>query len=120
VTAIFNCRDEAVHKMTKSPAAPLFSVSSSATSEGKIYEVLRCFSENLNKRFVKHGNVFDLGDWLQYFAFNVMGTMTFSKKYSFLDEGQDVRGMLGAISSFIKSVAPVSDQQAFYLHQMLQ
>ncbi|KAK9244249.1 benzoate 4-monooxygenase cytochrome P450 [Lipomyces tetrasporus] len=35
--------------------------------------------------------------------------MTFSKKYGFLDEGQDVGGMLGAIANFLKTVAPVSD-----------
>jgi Cytochrome P450 len=97
--------------MIKSPVAPLFSVSSSATFEGKIDEVLQCFSENLDQRFVKHGNVFDLGDWLQFFAFDVMGTMTFSKKYGFLDEGQDVGGMLGAIANFMKTVAPVSDSK---------
>jgi hypothetical protein len=108
VTAIFNSRDEDVHKKIKSPIAPIFSVSSALTFEGHIDEVLQCFSENLDKRFAQHGNVFDLGSWLQYFAFDVMGTMTFSKRYGFLDQGEDVGGMLNAISSFMKTVAPVS------------
>jgi hypothetical protein len=90
----------------------LFSVSSISAFEGKIDQILQCFSKNLDQRFLKHGNVFDLGDWLQYFAFDVMGTMMFSKRYGFLDQGEDVGGMLGAIASFMKSVAPVSNHQA--------
>jgi hypothetical protein len=127
VTAVFNCRDEALHKTIKSPIAPLFSVASTSSFEGRIDQVLQCFSDNLDHRFVKHGNVFDLGDWLQYFAFDVMGTMTFSKRYGFLDQGEDVGGMLGAIASFMKSVAPVSNHQALlyiaiemlYCHQKI-
>ncbi|KUL91075.1 hypothetical protein ZTR_00731 [Talaromyces verruculosus] len=64
----------------------------------------------MDRRFLKHGNVFDLGDWLQYFAFDVMGTMTFSKIYGFLDQGEDVGGMLGAIANFMKSVAPMTQR----------
>jgi len=86
----------------------MYSNSSVATFEGHMDEVMQCFSDNLEKRFAKHGNVFDLGSWLQYFAFDVMGTMTFSKRYGFLDEGKDVGNMIGAISSFMKIVAPVS------------
>lgn len=94
--------------MIKNPVAPIFSVSNALTFEGHVDEVLQCLSENLDQRFAKHGNVFDLGSWIQYFAFDVMGTMTFSKRYGFLDRGEDVGGMLGAISTFMKTVAPVS------------
>ena len=86
----------------------MFSVSSAITFEGHVDEVLKCLSKNLDERFVKHGNIFDLGSWLQYFAFDVMGTMTFSKRYGFLDQGEDVGGMLTAIHTFMKTVAPVS------------
>ena len=111
VTAIFNSRDEKVHKTMKNPIAPLFSVTNAATLEDHIDEVLQSFAENIEKRFAEFGNVFDLGSWLQYFAFDVMGTMTFSKRYGFLDQGEDVRGMLGAISAFMKTVAPVSSME---------
>jgi hypothetical protein len=36
-----------------------------------------------------------------------MGMMTFSKRYSFLDEGDDVGGMLGAIDAYMDRLAPV-------------
>lgn len=93
--------------MIKAPVAPIFSVSSATTFESHVDEVLQSLSENLDKRFLKHGNIFDLGSWIQYFAFDVMGTMTFSKRYGFLDQGEDVGGMLAAIHTFMKTVAPV-------------
>ena len=73
-----------------------------------IDEVLACFAKNVDKRYLQHGTIFDLGKWLQYYAFDVMGTLTFSKRYSFLDEGEDVGGMLGAIYTYMEDLAPVS------------
>ena len=63
---------------------------------------------NLDQRFARSMEVFDLGEWLQFFAFDVMGTMTFSKRYGFLDQGKDVGGMLGTIFKFMQNVAAVN------------
>ncbi|KAK5694444.1 hypothetical protein LTR17_024802 [Elasticomyces elasticus] len=37
-----------------------------------------------------------------------MGTLIFSKRYSFLDEGEDVGGMLGAIYTYMENAAPLT------------
>lgn len=105
--AVFNTIDEQVHKHIKSPIAPLFSLSNVVNFEGLVEEVLLCLSEQLNRRFVATGETFDFGDWLQYFAFDVMGTMSFSQRYGFLEQGYDVGGMLDAIFGFFKTAAPV-------------
>lgn len=39
----------------------------------------------------------DLGDWLHYFAFDVLGEVAFSRKFGFLHEGRDVEGAIRAI-----------------------
>ena len=88
--------------------APLFSATNAMAFEPIIDEVLACFAKNVDKRYLQHGTIFDLGKWLQYYAFDVMGTLTFSKRYSFLDEGEDVGGMLGAIYTYMEDLAPVS------------
>ncbi|EKG10859.1 Cytochrome P450 [Macrophomina phaseolina MS6] len=43
------------------------------------------------------GGAVDLGDWLHYFAFDVLGEVAFSKKWGFLEEGRDVEGCIRAI-----------------------
>ncbi|KAL7928631.1 cytochrome P450 CYP4/CYP19/CYP26 subfamily protein [Trichoderma chlorosporum] len=105
---VFNTQDEQMHKRLKSPIAPLFSLSNTVTFEGLVDDVLACLSEQLNKRFVETAEIIDFGKWVQFFAFDVMGTMSFSKRYGFLDQGQDAEGMLDAIFNYMKTAAPMT------------
>jgi hypothetical protein len=105
--AVFNTTEEPILKQIKPPIAPLFSLSSATTLEPLVDEVLECIRSRFDPRFVGTGHIFDMGQWLQFFAFDVMGTMTFSKRYGFLDEGRDVGGMLGTIVDFMRTAAPV-------------
>lgn len=96
-----------MHKRLKSPIAPLFTPANVPSFEGRIDEVLECLREKLDQKFVENSAVFNLGQWLQFFAFDVMGTLTFSKRYGFLDTGKDIGRMLGTIVDFMRSSAPV-------------
>lgn len=78
-----------------------------ATLDHFVDDVLKLLFQELDLRFVTSQQTFDLGDWLQYFAFEVMGTMTFSRRYGLLEAGADVNGMLGAIWQFMLTIAPV-------------
>jgi hypothetical protein len=104
---VFNTRDEALHKRLKMPVAHLYSLSNILTFEKFVDQVLEVLFSQLDQRFVPGGAVFDLGNWLQYFAFDVMGTMSFSRRYGFLEKGKDDTGLLPAIWAFMKAAAPV-------------
>jgi hypothetical protein len=41
--------------------------------------------------------VFDLGAWLHYFAFDVLGEVAFSRSFGFMEEGRDVDGAIRTI-----------------------
>lgn len=75
--------------------------------EGLVNDVIRVVQDKFDNRFCANEEVFNLGQWLQFFAFDVMGTLTFSKRYGFLDEGRDVGGMLEAIILYMRTSAPV-------------
>lgn len=70
------------------------------------------FFNELDLRFGQQRTPFDLSDWLQFFAFDVMATMTFSRRYGFLEEGQDRNGMFDAIWKFMLTIAPVGQSPA--------
>ncbi|OTA53098.1 putative benzoate 4-monooxygenase cytochrome P450 [Hypoxylon sp. EC38] len=106
--AVFNTTDENLHKQIKSPIAPMFTPANTPSFEGLIDEVLECMQGKLDEKFIANGEIFNLGHWLQYFAFDVMGTMTFSKRYGFLDTGKDVGRMLGTIVDFMRDAAPMT------------
>lgn len=106
--AIFNTQDDDMHKRLKTPIAPLFTPGNVPSFEGRVDEVLECLREKLDEKFIENSEVFNLGQWLQFFAFDVMGTLTFSKRYGFLETGKDVGGMLGTIVDFMRSSAPLT------------
>ena len=96
-----------MHKRLKTPIAPLFTPANLPSLEGRMDDVLECLQDKLDTKFINNSEVFNLGQWLQYFAFDVMGTLTFSKRYGFLETGKDVGRMLGTIVDFMRSSAPV-------------
>ncbi|KAI0204034.1 putative benzoate 4-monooxygenase cytochrome P450 [Astrocystis sublimbata] len=106
--AVFNTTDEAILKQIKPPIAPMFSVTNANSFEPLVDRVLECMHENLDRRFVETSEICNLGQWLQYFAFDVMGTLTFSKRYGFLDSGSDANGMLSTIIDFMRASAPMT------------
>jgi hypothetical protein len=106
--AVFNTSDELLHKQLKTPIAPLFSLTNVLTLEPMVDQVLEVMFEQLDKRFATQTTAFDLGSWLAYFAFDVMGTLTFSKRYGFLESGTDVNDMLKKIRDYMAKAAPVS------------
>ncbi|KAL9082064.1 MAG: hypothetical protein Q9159_006751 [Coniocarpon cinnabarinum] len=53
--------------------------------------------KQLSHLSAKGGDI-DLGAWLQYYAFDVIGEVTFAKKFGFLEEGRDLDGMIAAIA----------------------
>lgn len=106
--AVFNTTDDNMHKLLKTPIAPLFTPANVPAYESHVDEVLGVLREKLGTKFEGNDEVFELGQWLQYFAFDVMGTLTFSKRYGFLESGKDVNNMLGTIVDFMRRSAPVS------------
>jgi len=47
------------------------------------------------------GERVDLGMWLQFYTFDVVGELTFGKKFGFLEEGRDVDGIMESIGGLL-------------------
>lgn len=105
---VFNTRDENLHMHLKKPIAPIFSLSNVLTFERFVDHVLGLLFTQFDARFIQQRATLDLGNWLQFFAFEVMGSMTFSRQYGFIEQGHDGKGLLTAIWNFMKTAAPVS------------
>ncbi|SPQ24135.1 4694387b-5c2e-410e-8096-87984d3615cd [Thermothielavioides terrestris] len=104
--AVFNTRDEELHKKIKSPIAPLFSLSNTLRLEPFVDRTIDVMTAQIDRRFADKDVTFDLANWLQFFAFEVMGTLTFSKRYGFLEEGRDINNMLSTIWDYMSTAAP--------------
>ena len=71
--------------------------------EHLIAKTIDCFLEQWDKRFSdKRGpdGVIDLADWLQYFAFDVTGELTYGSRHGFLELGSDSQGIIAFLDRF--------------------
>jgi len=75
--------------------------------ESYVDSTMQVFFDQLDKRFVAKGEVCDLGTWLQWFAFDVMGEITFSKRFGFLESARDVDGIAENIWQYFRKTSPV-------------
>ena len=91
--------DESQHARTKRAIANAYSLSKLVEFEVLVDSTIKVFLETLDERFARTGEWCDLGRLLQYFAFDVIGELTFSKRLGFLEKGEDVNGMIKAIGA---------------------
>ncbi|KAK6383773.1 hypothetical protein LTS17_003065 [Exophiala oligosperma] len=84
----------------------LLSASYSMSSVNELDEFVQRPVDKLLSRFEefsRSGQPMNLADWLQWFAFDVIGEVSFSKQFGFLDAGKDVDDTLKAIDETLWS-----------------
>jgi cytochrome P450 len=101
---IFSTRDPQEHRDQKRKIANAYRLSNLLQSEDAIDSCSTLFMERLGE-FVSKNEPVDLGAWLQYYAFDVVGEVTFASKLGFLDQGKDVDGMMKAIEGMFTYAA---------------
>ena len=48
------------------------------------------------------GQTIDLGEWVQWYAFDVIAAITFNRRFGFMEERQDIGHMIGDIESVLR------------------
>lgn len=77
--------------------------------ESRVDSTILYFIERLKEEFVNQDLPLDFGLWLQMFAFDVVGEITFSRRMGFLEKGEDIEGVIEAIWQYFKRASPVRD-----------
>ncbi|KAK5316270.1 hypothetical protein LTR70_006325 [Exophiala xenobiotica] len=66
------------------------------------------FLKQLNTKYARgSGTICDFSKWLQYYAFDVIGELTFSKRLGFVDNGRDVDGIISALEWLLNYAAVI-------------
>ncbi|KAF2142893.1 uncharacterized protein K452DRAFT_357955 [Aplosporella prunicola CBS 121167] len=110
---IFSTRDEAYHREQKRPIASAYSLSSLLAKEEAVDSCSIIFMEKM-KDFADRNEAVDLGMWLQYYAFDVVGELSFAKKLGFLEKGADVDGMMETIAGILVYASQVGQLPEFH------
>ena len=59
-------------------------------------ECTALFEERVDE-FARAGVWIDMGHWFQCYAFDVIGQITYSKSFGFLDQGEDITNAIAAL-----------------------
>ena len=65
------------------------------------------FLDQTESLFVSKGASCDFAQWLQFYAFDVIGEITYSKRHGFVDRGEDVDGMVKYLGKIFSYAGPV-------------
>lgn len=81
-----------------------------------VNEVVDLFLDQTERIYAAPGKVCNFALWLQYFAFDVIGQITYSKRHGFVDKNEDIDGMISYLAKLFSYVAPVSVRSCGQTH----
>lgn len=114
---LFTTRSEEYHAHLKRSSVTAYSMSALAEVEPYVQDVIQLFLRRIAEVTEGGRKPFDIGTWVQYFAFDALGEVNFSEQLGFLETGTDVGGSIGTIDGLLKYLSVVG--QAPWLHKFL-
>ncbi|KAJ9350283.1 cytochrome P450 [Paecilomyces variotii] len=93
---LFTTLNDDFHAAIKRPISAAYSMSTLTEFEPFVDNTIHTFFRRLDE-FAEKNEPCDIAKWLQYYAFDVIGELTFSKALGFLESGHDVDGIVESI-----------------------
>ncbi|OAL54679.1 cytochrome protein [Pyrenochaeta sp. DS3sAY3a] len=93
---IFTIRDPALHKARRRKIANLYSMSTMVSYEGAVDRMNIICMDKLTD-FASTNRKFSLPDFLQWYAFDVIGEITFNESFRMMENEGDITGMISGI-----------------------
>lgn len=110
IQGIFNTQDASLHSALRRPIANIYSMSNLVEFEPYVDSTIRVLLKQLEEARPGPDEAVDLGKWLQWFALDVMGEITFSRRLGFLDRAEDVDGIIQKVLGLFKYASWVCTQ----------
>lgn len=95
---LFADQDIKRHAETRKKFQGLYSMSSLLSYEKYVDDCADLFNKRLAD-FERAGQPVNMVHWFQCYAFDVMGNLTYSERFGFLDHGEDIEGTLAALDT---------------------
>jgi hypothetical protein len=97
---LFATRSPKRHAVIRSSVAQIYSMTSITQLEPLVEICTEILMHSFTSLSLSH-EPFDLGAWLQWYAFDVIGYMTFQRRFGFMEERRDIRGLIIGIEKGI-------------------
>lgn len=108
--SLFGTRDPNYHAQLRRAVSNAFSMTSIVQYEPRVNETVRVFLAQTERLYAAPEKKCDSIRWIQYFAFDVITEVTYSKRVGFIDRVEDVDGIISWLDGLFDYAAPVSTQ----------
>lgn len=108
--SLFSTTDESFHAQLRRCVNSAFSMTTLVQYEPFVDSTTELFLSQTEKLYAQTGKGCDFAKWLQFYAFDVIGEMTYSKRHGFVEENRDIDGIVDYLGKLFSYVAPVSSR----------
>ncbi|KXJ84892.1 cytochrome P450 [Microdochium bolleyi] len=108
LASLFSTTDEAFHARFRRCVNAAFSMSALVQYEPFVDNTTRLFLSQTERLFADNSQGCDFPRWLQFYAFDVIGEITYGKRHGFIKKNEDIDGIVAYLSKLFCYVAPVS------------
>ncbi|KAF2648704.1 pisatin demethylase [Lophiostoma macrostomum CBS 122681] len=105
--SLFSTTDEDYHAKYRRCVNNAFAMSSLVNYEPLVSSTLGVFLDKTEQLYAQTGRSCNFSQWLQFFAFDVIGDLTWSKRLGFVEENRDVDGIIAFLNKFLSYAGPI-------------
>src|ERR1700722_20900634 len=92
--SLFSTTDESYHANLRRSVNSAFSMSALVQYEPFVDKVTRVFLDQTERLFAAGNKVCNFAEWLQYYAFDVIGQITYSRRHGFVGRAEGGVGVM--------------------------
>ncbi|KAI1196387.1 cytochrome P450 [Nemania serpens] len=107
LATLFSTTDNTFHAQLRRCVNSAFSMSALVQYEPFVDNTLKLFFEQTERLYVNNVEGCDFVRWLQFYAFDVIGEVTYSKRHGFIEKNEDVDGIVRYLGNLFLYVAPI-------------
>lgn len=105
--SLFSTTDNDFHSQFRRCVNSAFSMSALVQYEPFVDNTTKIFLKQTENIYVGNPDGCDFTRWLQFYAFDVIGEITYSKRHGFIERNEDVEGIVEYLRWLFDYVAPV-------------
>lgn len=105
--SLFSTVDEDYHSKYRRCVNNAFAMSSLVHYEPLVEKTMDVFLNQTQRLFAETGKSCNFNQWLQFFAFDVIGDLTWNKRLGFVEKNEDVDGIIEFLGNFLSYAGPV-------------
>ncbi|KAI0142734.1 cytochrome P450 [Xylariaceae sp. FL1272] len=107
LATLFSTTDNTFHAQLRRCVSSAFSMSALVQYEPFVDNTLKLFFEQTERLYAGRPEGCDFVRWLQFYAFDVIGEVTYGKRHGFVENNEDIDGIVSYLGNMFLYAAPI-------------